>query len=100
MRHAGDRVHRVRRCQPRVPQRIALRHSFCSSMGGMKATSDPDRKTRLLEQVVSRARSLRDERERLARRLTELEDELNVLASKLDGRPAVITLTHGERRRP
>lgn len=66
----------------------------------MKATSDPDRKTRLLEQVVSRARSLRDERERLARRLTELEDELSVLASKLDGRPAVITLAHGERRRP
>ena len=51
---------------------------------------------RLLEQVVSLARSLRDERERLARRLAELERELSVLASKLDGQPTAITL--GPRR--
>lgn len=38
------------------------------------------------------AHNLRDEREQLARRLTDLEQELSVLASKLDGRPAVITL--------
>ena len=51
---------------------------------------------RLLEQVVSLARSLRDERERLARRLAELERELSVLASRLDGQPTAITL--GPRR--
>jgi glutamate/tyrosine decarboxylase-like PLP-dependent enzyme len=47
---------------------------------------------RLLEQIVSLAQALRDERERLARRLAALEPELCVLASKLDGEPTAITL--------
>jgi hypothetical protein len=47
---------------------------------------------RILEQVALLARALRAERERLARRLTEVEPELHVLASKLDGQPALIAL--------
>lgn len=49
---------------------------------------DPER--RILDAVSSLARSLQAERERLARRLRELEDELDVLASRLDGEPALI----------
>jgi len=38
---------------------------------------------RLIQAVVTLARSLRDERDRLAKRLHEVELELSVLASKL-----------------
>ncbi len=64
----------------------------------MRMTDAPvnERRQRLLEQIVSLAQALRDERERLARRLAELERELCVLASKLDGEPTAITL--GSRR--
>lgn len=51
-----------------------------------------EQERQLLEQVASLAQALRHERERLALRLGELESELCVLASKLDGQPAVITL--------
>jgi hypothetical protein len=56
---------------------------------------DPDYtedERRILEQVALLARALRAERERLARRLAEVEPELHVLASRLDGRPALIAL--------
>ncbi len=65
----------------------------------MPITSLPDQEWRLLEQVISLARALREERERVARRLAELEKELSVLATKLDGLPAVITLAHPEQHR-
>jgi hypothetical protein len=54
------------------------------------AVAEPER--RLLEQVASLARTLRQEREHLSRRLGALERELSVLATKLDGQPAVIAL--------
>ena len=65
----------------------------------MMNTGVPDRERRLLEQVISLAHALRQERERLARLLSDLEEEIAALAMKLDGRPAVITLAHGGRRR-
>ena len=43
-----------------------------------------ERERRLIEAVVTLARSLRDERDRLAKRLHEVEQELNLLASKLE----------------
>jgi hypothetical protein len=43
-----------------------------------------ERERRLIEAVVALARSLRDERDRLATRLREVELELSRLASKLD----------------
>ena len=49
-----------------------------------------ERERRILEAVSSLARSLQAERERLARRLGQLEQELDVLASRLDGEPALI----------
>lgn len=65
----------------------------------MTDTSFPDRERRLLEQVVTLAQTLRDERERLARRLSDLERQLAALASKLDGQPTLITLgSRGQRR--
>ena len=45
--------------------------------------SDDEGERRLIQAVVTLARSLRDERDRLARRLHEVELELNLLASKL-----------------
>jgi hypothetical protein len=45
-----------------------------------------ERERRLLEAVVALARSLRDERDRLAARLREVDLELSRLASKLDAR--------------
>lgn len=45
-----------------------------------------EQERRLIEAVVALARSLRDERDRLAKRLHEVEQELNLLASKLETR--------------
>ena len=43
-----------------------------------------DRERRLIEAVVSLAKSFREERDRLASRLTQLEREIDTLAVKLD----------------
>ena len=43
-----------------------------------------DRERRLIEAVVSLAKSFREERDRLANRLTQLEREIDSLAVKLD----------------
>jgi predicted RNase H-like nuclease (RuvC/YqgF family) len=43
-----------------------------------------DREHRLIEAVVSLAKSFREERDRLARRLSQLEREIDALAVKLD----------------
>jgi hypothetical protein len=43
-----------------------------------------DREHRLIEAVVSLAKSFREERDRLARRLSELEREIDALAFRLD----------------
>ena len=45
-----------------------------------------DRERRLIEAVVALARSLRDERDRLAARLREVELELSRLTAKLESR--------------
>jgi hypothetical protein len=45
-----------------------------------------DRERRLIEAVVALARSLRDERDRLAARLREVELELSRLTSRLETR--------------
>jgi hypothetical protein len=45
-----------------------------------------ERERRLIEAVVALARSLRDERDRLAARLREVERELSLLASKMEAR--------------
>jgi hypothetical protein len=47
-------------------------------------TSVVERERRLIQAVVALARSLRDERDRLAARLREVERELNALSGKLD----------------
>jgi len=65
---------------------------------GMNATM-ADRERQLLHQVTTLAQALHQERERLASRLAELELELSVLASKLDGPPAVCALGTGTRPR-
>jgi hypothetical protein len=43
-----------------------------------------DREHRLIEAVVALAKSFREERDRLARRLSQLEREIDALAFKLD----------------
>lgn len=61
-------------------------------MDDVPATDD-DRERRLIEAVVSLAKTFRDEREQLMRRLTQLEHEIEILAIRLDEqtrpRPAV-----------
>ena len=44
-----------------------------------------ERERLLIEAVVTLARTLRDERDRLAERLREVESELLTLTSRLDG---------------
>ena len=78
--------------ETRAGERLETPAPFLLRSLRMMGSTVSQSEQRLLEQVVSLARSLRDERERLARRLTDLEQELCVLASKLDGRPAVIAL--------
>ena len=56
-------------------------------------TSVEERERRLIAAVVALARSLRDERDRLAARLREVERELNALSGKLDvGEPGTAGL--------
>lgn len=43
-----------------------------------------ERERLLIEAVVTLARTLRDERDRLAERLRQVEDELQTLTSRLD----------------
>jgi hypothetical protein len=52
----------------------------------MSATpeTEDERERLLIEAVVTLARTLRDERDRLAERLREVEHELNTLTSRLD----------------
>ena len=51
----------------------------------MSATEPADdREHRLIEAVVSLAKSFREERDRLARRLSELEREIEALGVRLD----------------
>ena len=52
---------------------------------------DDERERRLIEAVVSLAKTFREERDHLARRLTQLEHEMEILALRLDAH---------ERRRP
>ena len=47
-----------------------------------------ERERRLIEAVVSLARSLRDERDRLAERLREVESQLGSLAQQIEHRAA------------
>jgi hypothetical protein len=43
-----------------------------------------DRERRLIDAVVSLAKSFREEHDRLAQRLTRLEQEIDTLSSRLD----------------
>lgn len=53
-----------------------------------------DRERLLIEAVVTLARTLRDERDRLAERLREVENELQTLSTRLEPRrPAPSELT-------
>jgi hypothetical protein len=56
----------------------------------MDATEAPEldeRERLLIEAVVTLARTLRDERDRLAGRLREVENELQTLTTRLELRP-------------
>jgi hypothetical protein len=46
--------------------------------------ADDEQERLLIEAVVTLARTLRDERDRLAERLREVEHELNTLTSRLE----------------
>jgi len=46
--------------------------------------ADEDRERRLIEAVVSLAKTFREEREQLLLRLTQLEHEIEILAIRLD----------------
>ena len=50
-----------------------------------------ERERRLIDAVVSLARSLRDERDRLAERLREVESQLGSLAQQLERHPPDMT---------
>lgn len=56
-----------------------------------------DRERLLIEAVVALARSLRDERDRLAERLREVENELQTLSIRVEPsrlEPSVLTAAH------
>jgi hypothetical protein len=54
-----------------------------------------ERERRLIEAVVALARSLTEERDRLAARLHEVERELAALGTKLDARPGDVIASDG-----
>jgi hypothetical protein len=59
-------------------------------MSDTPSEADVERERLLIEAVVTLARTLRDERDRLAERLREVEHELNSLTSRLDGKPGEV----------
>jgi len=59
-----------------------------AAMGDDSPEDLVERERRLIEAVVSLARSLRDERDRLAERLREVESQLGSLAQQLEHRAA------------
>ncbi|HYS18561.1 MAG TPA: hypothetical protein VET45_16695 [Candidatus Binatia bacterium] len=59
-----------------------------------------ERDRRLAEHIASATRSLREERDRLAKRLADLERELATLASRLESPSAFATSADSRRRRP
>ena len=66
--------------------------TLLAEVGGLTVMSDTpseddvERERLLIEAVVTLARTLRDERDRLAERLREVEQELHSLSSRLDGK--------------
>ena len=59
-----------------------------------------ERERRLAEHMASATQSLREERDRLAKRLADLERELANLAARLDAPSAFATSGDSGRRRP
>jgi len=59
-----------------------------------------ERERRLAEHMASATQSLREERDRLAKRLADLERELANLAARLDAPSAFATTGDSGRRRP
>lgn len=59
-----------------------------------------DRERRLAEHIASATRSLREERDRLAKRLADLERQLANLAARLDAPSAFATSGDSGRRQP
>lgn len=59
-----------------------------------------DREHRLAEHMASATKSLREERDRLAKRLAALERELANLAARLEAPSAFATPADSGRRRP
>jgi hypothetical protein len=55
-------------------------------MSDTPSENDVEKERLLIEAVVALARTLRDERDRLAERLREVEQELHSLSSRLDGK--------------
>ena len=53
-------------------------------MSAIEPEAADDREHRLIEAVVSLAKSFREERDRLARRLSQLEHEIDALGVRLD----------------
>jgi hypothetical protein len=87
--------------EARAAQHLAFGHLSCSGASTMSMSLPPhgpieilapaagsldERERRLIDAVVALARSLRDERDRLAARLREVEFELSRLASQLEAR--------------
>lgn len=59
-----------------------------------------ERERRLVEHMASATQSLREERDRLAKRLADLERELANLAARLDAPSAFATSGDSGRHRP
>ena len=59
-----------------------------------------ERDRRLAEHIASATQSLREERDRLAKRLADLERELANLATRLESPAAFATSADSGRRRP
>src|SRR2546422_11461530 len=96
--HVSGRRHRVSVCapralgEPRAPQAIRAAAPFLLAGEGMRDGEYTDDEQRVLEHVARLAWALREDRERLTRRLDEVGSQLHVLAWTLDGQPAAISL--------
>lgn len=66
----------------------------------METRQRVDRERRLAEYMASAAQSLREERDRLAKRLAELEQELASLAARLDAPETFATTGESGQRQP
>jgi len=94
----SSRRERLRRAAPLLLRRVAAMDKVPTDTRDTRQRADRER--RLAEHIALATKSLREERDRLAKRLADLERQLANLAAGLDSPSAFATSRDSGRRQP